>query len=159
MSRRPISFDKKKFIEITQSSPTMMRAAAQLDIHYGTFIRYAKRFGIYRPNQGAKGTRKSSPIPGTIPLKEILEGKHPTYSRGALKRRILRDGIKENKCERCGNTGMWFGSPLTLQLHHKDGNSRNHKLDNLELLCPNCHTQTDTWCSKGNNNTHAIFSV
>ena len=38
-----------------------------------------------------------------------------------------------------------MGNNLTCQLHHKDGNRENNILSNLEMLCPNCHTQTDTW--------------
>lgn len=126
MSRRPITFDKEKFIEVATSSVTVMLAAAKLDIHYSTYIRYAKKFGVYRPNQGGKGTHKF-PKKGIIPLQEILEGKHPGYSRGHLKKRLLREGLKKNECEGCKNDGTWLGKPLSLQLHHKDGNSRNHR--------------------------------
>lgn len=51
-------------------------------------------------------------------------------------------------CQGCGNS-EWRGFPLVLELHHKDGNSKNHRLSNSELLCPNCHSLTDTY--KGRN--------
>jgi len=47
-------------------------------------------------------------------------------------------------CENCGNN-EWMGFPISLELHHKDGNSVNNNLSNLELLCPNCHSMTTSW--------------
>lgn len=65
-----------------------------------------------------------------------------------LKERLIEDGIKERRCENCGLT-EWMGKIIPLELHHKDGNHSNNDLDNLQLLCPNCHAQTDTY--KGKN--------
>lgn len=47
----------------------------------------------------------------------------------------------------CGNK-TWMGETLPLEVHHKDGNKRNNKLENLEILCPNCHSLTDTYKNK-----------
>lgn len=52
-------------------------------------------------------------------------------------------------CTECGITNIWQSKPLTLHVDHIDGNSDNNATDNLRLLCPNCHSQTDTWGSKG----------
>ena len=54
------------------------------------------------------------------------------------------------KCEKCGISD-WLGEEIVLQVHHKDGNNANNTRDNLLLLCPNCHSQTDNWCSKNIN--------
>jgi DNA-directed RNA polymerase subunit RPC12/RpoP len=59
-----------------------------------------------------------------------------------LKFKLIKDGIKENKCEICG-VSIWQGVPLPLELHHKDGNHFNNNLDNLQILCPNCHSIQD----------------
>jgi HNH endonuclease len=48
----------------------------------------------------------------------------------------------------CCNISEWQGRPLTLQVDHVDGNNRNNRIENLRYLCPNCHTQTDTWGTK-----------
>ena len=66
-----------------------------------------------------------------------------------LKDKLLREGIKENKCEICKIT-EWNGKPLVMQLHHIDGNNRNNSLNNLQMLCPNCHSQTDNYCGSAN---------
>lgn len=52
--------------------------------------------------------------------------------------------VKAYKCEQCG-LSEWNGKYIRLELHHKDGNNKNNRLDNLEILCPNCHSQTDNF--------------
>lgn len=54
------------------------------------------------------------------------------------------------KCTSCGNCGEWQGKPLTLQLNHKDGDTQNCELSNLEYQCPNCHSQTPTYAGRNN---------
>ena len=82
-----------------------------------------------------------------IPLDEILLGKYPYYQTYKLKNRLIKDGIKMNICEICG-ISSWNDKPISLELHHKDGNRTNHRLENLILLCPNCHSQTETFRAK-----------
>ncbi|MCA1799704.1 MAG: HNH endonuclease [Actinobacteria bacterium] len=60
---------------------------------------------------------------------------------------VQRDG---EYCLWCNLGVEWNGKPLTLQLDHIDGDRNNNELDNLRLLCPNCHTQTDTWGGRAN---------
>ncbi len=84
-----------------------------------------------------------------IPLEELLVVGRKT-SRGHLKRRLIEAGLKQNCCERCGLT-EWNGEPLSMQLHHKNGDGLDNRLENLELLCPNCHSLTDTY---GGRNGH-----
>ncbi len=55
-----------------------------------------------------------------------------------LKRVLIRDGIKEEKCEMCG-ISEWMGHPVVLELDHIDSNHNNNELENLQILCPNCH--------------------
>lgn len=61
-----------------------------------------------------------------------------------LRNRLIRERVKAHQCEKCGNT-EWMGQPIPLELHHKDGDRTNHRLENLELLCPNCHAATDNY--------------
>ncbi len=67
--------------------------------------------------------------------------------RHSIKIKLLREHLKEEKCERCGLT-EWLGNPIPLELHHKDGNNCNNELSNLELICPNCHSLTDNYRGK-----------
>lgn len=66
-----------------------------------------------------------------------------------LKKKLLKEGIKQNKCEICG-IDSWLGKPITLQLHHINGDHNDNSLENLQLLCPNCHSQTDNFCGSAN---------
>lgn len=82
------------------------------------------------------------------PIEDYLNNEAPISST-KLRRKLLNNGIKINKCELCGITS-WNDAPLVMHLHHKDGNHFNNNLDNLQILCPNCHSQTDTYSGKKN---------
>lgn len=80
-------------------------------------------------------------------LQDILNGKFPQYSSSRLLKRLVREGYKDEKCECCGIT-EWNGAKIIFQLHHKDGNRTNNAIENLKILCPNCHSQTENYCGK-----------
>jgi 5-methylcytosine-specific restriction endonuclease McrA len=63
---------------------------------------------------------------------------------------LLKHGLKESRCERCGIT-EWQGNPLNMQLHHINGDGSDNRLENIIFLCANCHSQTDTY---GGRNGH-----
>ena len=65
----------------------------------------------------------------------------------SVKQRLFNNHLKENRCEKCGIT-EWMGKPLTMQLHHINGIHNDNRLENLQILCPNCHSQTDTYCKQ-----------
>ena len=78
----------------------------------------------------------------------MLTGR-PTH-RGRLKARLIAEGVKEERCEECG-LRSWRGLPLALQLHHVNGCAGDHRVENVRLLCPNCHSQTPTHSRKRAN--------
>jgi hypothetical protein len=109
-----------------------------------------EHFGFARATwSNAVATGRIKPRPHVIPLNELLVKGRRT-SRAHLKRRLIDAGIKENRCELCG-ISTWRGKPLNVQLHHKNGDGTDNRLPNLEFLCPNCHSQTDTY---GGRNGH-----
>lgn len=65
-----------------------------------------------------------------------------------LKRRILASGLKKYECEECGNSGEWNNKVLVLQLDHINGIYNDNRVENLRFLCPNCHSQTETFSGK-----------
>lgn len=84
------------------------------------------------------------------PLNEILVI-NSTYQSHKLKRRLLAEGIKNHICESCG-LSEWKDNPIALELHHLNGNNRDNRLENLMLLCPNCHALTESY--RGRNKKH-----
>jgi len=72
-------------------------------------------------------------------LEQMLQSK--TTKSDDLRKKLISDGLKSHECEKCKLTD-WMGSPITLELDHIDGDHFNNALTNLQILCPNCHSQT-----------------
>ena len=140
--------NSNKFIEVCKKANSMSEAAAELGLHFNTFKRRALKLGCYLPNQGLKNTKKPKKEGrGKIPLDEILNGNHPQYQTFKLKNRLFESGLKDNKCEMCG-VKEWNGVQLNCELDHINGIRTDHRLENLRVLCPNCHSQTETYRAK-----------
>jgi len=123
----------------------MALACSKLGLHFNSFKKRAIELDCYKPNKAGIGIRKKLP---KIPLDDIvLHGKHPHYQSFKLKNRLIEEGIKKEICEVC-HVSTWNDKPLKMELHHLDGNRFNHHIDNLKLLCPNCHSQTANFRSK-----------
>jgi hypothetical protein len=71
-----------------------------------------------------------------------------TYNRTHLKTRIIKNKLIEYKCSKCGLTNTWQSESINLELEHKNGINNDNRLENLTFLCPNCHSQTKTYCKK-----------
>jgi len=79
-----------------------------------------------------------------------------TYNRINLKRRLLKEGLLRNECYECKQPPVWNNKPLVLQLDHINGINNDNRLENLRFLCPNCHTQTETFCGKRNDRKNRL---
>lgn len=83
------------------------------------------------------------------------------FSRGAfIQGHRLIQNLKKSghtmKCSHCSIIDTYNGKPISLQVHHVDGDNTNNTLENLELLCPNCHSQTDSYCGKKNKKPNKL---
>jgi DNA-binding CsgD family transcriptional regulator len=107
----------------------------------------AARFGFCRASWHAARRRGDLVTrPACMTVEELfVAGTH--RSRHNLKLRLLDGGLKAPACEVCG-IDEWLGSPLSLALHHRNGDRLDNRLQNLELLCPNCHSQTENFSGR-----------
>lgn len=127
--------------ELEGNNIPLMEVARILGIKYDTLKKHLNTLGInYRKNPNRKGlihkeSRKS--------LEYILNS---NMSNSAKRIRLIEEGIKKAKCECCG-LSEWMGNPIPLELHHKDLNHYNNKLENLAILCSNCHMQAHNYCN------------
>lgn len=94
-----------------------------------------------------------------IPIEELLVV-GPYRSTQSFKERLLKEKILQNKCSECSLTDSWNNKKLSLQLDHINGNNCDNRLENLRIVCPNCHSQTETFCgSKAKKEKHAYKYV
>ena len=146
MKQREVKITDEEIKLAYQKYDTLHQASSELKMTTVSLWRRAKKIGLAWKDKNYKPEQKK------IPLNEIIEGKHPYYQTLKLKKRLLKEGLKENKCDICGIT-EWNGMELLIQLDHIDGDSHNHKLENLRMVCPNCHSQTHTYCGKNKKGT------
>lgn len=154
MSNRKYSVEQ--FKEVVKNSTSISQALSRLDLvpkggNYATFNKFAKENNIDLSHFTGQGWNKGK-ITG--PKRDIYEylSNAKTIQSYKLKNRLLKEKLLAYKCNCCNNY-EWINKPIALELHHKDGNTQNNVLENLELLCPNCYAFTDNY--RGKNQTRA----
>lgn len=141
MKQREVNISDDDIRECYNAHMSLHETASKLNATIVTIWRRASTIGLHWKDLSIKNNCVK------IDLVDILSGEHPEYQTFKLHKRLIKEGIKEPKCEICGNS-EWCGKPIPLQLDHIDGDSHNHVLENLRLICPNCHAQTETYCGK-----------
>ena len=118
-----------------------MEAARLLGVSYNTYKKYARKYGIFEDlkNPDGTGIRKGYNIKrGKYSLDDLI-GKYPDYPVWKLKSRLLLNGYMLEKCNCCGfEEKRLTDGKVPLVLDFKDGDRKNHKYDNLRMLCFNC---------------------
>ena len=129
-------------IKIWESEGKPLAEVARiLEMKYDTLSKHLKILGeTYQLNPNRKGilhkeSRKT--------WQELLVS---NCSNSLKRKRLIEDKVKEEKCEICG-LSEWMGKPIPLELHHKDLNHYNNDINNLQILCANCHMQAHNYCN------------
>lgn len=144
---------QEEYEDAIKSSHSIAEALRKLNIinrggNYRIIKNAAKKYNIdishFEGQSWSKG-KNLGPKP-KIKIEDILV-EHSTYETSKLKRRLFLEGYKEKKCECCGNT-EWMGKPMPLELHHINGDNSDNRIENIEILCPNCHALTENYRGK-----------
>ena len=139
------------FIEAWTTSGSIRQVLGKLGLveaggNYACAKKRADALGLTKEHMHGQSWNKGKKVGPKRPVEEYLSNQRPIQSY-KLKNRLLAEGLKQHKCECCGIT-EWNGQPAPIELDHIDGNRYNNTIENLRILCPNCHAQTDTYRGK-----------
>lgn len=129
--------------DIIQNSLSVYEVAKFIQVSRQVITRLVIKYNIDISHFVPNGKAKRYLMPNTV----LIENSE--FDNAEVIRCIKRNNLLEYKCIFCGLESIWQGKKLTIQLHHKNGKRRDHRLENLEFACPNCHSQTDNY--KGKN--------
>ena len=139
----------EQLTEAVKESYSMAQVLKRLNVkvaggNYDTLKKAIKHFDLDVSHFRGKGWNKGGVSPRKkIELDTVLV-ENSTYHSYKLKNRLLKEGIKQHKCEWCGIV-EWNGKPAPIELDHINGVRTDNRLENLRILCPNCHAQTKTY--------------
>lgn len=146
-------YTTQNLIDAVQNSTSIRQVLAKLGLceaggNYSNTQRRIRQLGIETTHFKGQGWKKGNNIPviPAKPISEILQ-RGVVYQSYKLKRRLFAEGLKEKKCETCLNV-EWLGGAIPLELDHINGDSTDNRIENLRILCPNCHALTDTYRGK-----------
>ena len=142
-------FDEVGIIRGGNSSKTLEKAAKYFELQdeYEKLLERSFQFNKYF-NIG-KRKKKSN--------EEIFCKNSKYLKRGSIKKKLIKDFGFDYECALCGNKGYWNENSLSLQLDHINGVSNDNRIENLRFLCPNCHSQTETFCGKRKKKERKIW--
>ena len=146
-------YTDQDLIGAVQSSTLIRQVLAKLGLseaggNYSITKRRIRQLDIETTHFKGQGWKKGNhnPVVAAKPLSEILR-KGIVFQSFKLKRRLFAEGLKEKRCEMCLNI-EWLGKLIPLELDHVNGDSADNRIENLRVLCPNCHAQTETYRGK-----------
>ena len=146
------NYSDSDFIQAVESSTSIRQALFKLNLkpaggNYACAKLRMKQLGVsLKPGPNGQGWAKGTKRGPNRPVEYYLKEDFPTVSY-RLKNRLIKEGIKTHKCEICG-IEEWMGQPTPLELDHINGKHDDNRLENLRVICPNCHAQTSTYRGK-----------
>jgi hypothetical protein len=151
---RPRHHSEREIREAVENARSMSEALRALGLrpaggNFQTLKKLTTHFGVTTDHFDPNWRRRVRPAQRATPLEEVLV-ENSTYNRRALKRRLYAGGLKQRRCELCGQGEMWQGRPMSLILDHINGDPTDNRLDNLRIVCPNCGATLETHCGRKN---------
>ena len=145
------TYSEQELREAVKKSTSIRQVLEKLDIvpaggNYQTTNRRIEKLNIDISHFTGQAWNRGKVIGPKRPIEEYLI-ENSVVQSFKLKGRLLSEGLKQHKCECCGIT-KWNGKPAPIELDHINGNHHDNRLENLRILCPNCHAQTDTYRGK-----------
>ena len=144
----------QEFIDAVQASVSIAEVLRRLNLtpagaNYKFVHAWLARLSLDTSHLLGQGYLKGKSHSWTesVPLEAILVANSSYRNNARLKMRLVRAGILKNECQECG-VSQWRGHPLSLVLHHINGVNTDYRRENLALLCPNCHSLTDTFAGR-----------
>ena len=136
----------QKWIDDSNNTISNQEIANKLNTRIATWMNWNKKLKInYKGNQSKAGTTQLS--------KENVFKINSSIANSRVRTIIERESLVPRQCAICNLADIWQDKPLKLQLDHINGINNDNRLENLRFLCPNCHTQTDTFGSKNKAHT------
>ena len=144
-------YSEKQLIAAVKDSSSMRQVLQILGVapyggNYDVLRKAIKFYSLETSHFTGQAWNKGKSLPPRRPINKYLENEVPIQSY-KLKNRLLKEGILKQVCSNCTQT-TWLDQPIPLELDHINGNNKDNKLENLRLLCPNCHALTPTYRSK-----------
>lgn len=162
-------FAKRKFSDeegVSKIKDTSLRSIKAiliaLNVSYKSGTNYAKinelvdRFNLDTSHWLGTGYLTEQVVNKRYKTAEEIIASWNVIPSSTLKKKLFREKIKQEVCECCG-ISEWCGQKAPLELHHKDGNRLNNRLENLQILCANCHAQTKNYSGK-NKRTSSLHN-
>lgn len=144
-------YTAQELINAIQSNKSIRQVLITLGLapqggSYATISKAIKKYKIDTSHFTGKGWNKGKSLTPKVNIQDYLSNQKPIHSF-KLKNKLIAENILARICHNCRLT-EWLNKPIPIELDHIDGNPLNNNLDNLRLLCPNCHALTDTYRGK-----------
>lgn len=130
----PIIAQSKTWVEVCNKVGIQPYTGAQTNLR-----NRCKEFGLDTSHFLGQAHRRGKKFPSKIPIEKYLV-RNSRIASGRLRVKLIEEGIKEPECEKCG-LREWSNEPIPLELDHINSDHWDNRLDNLQILCPNCHAQ------------------